>query len=125
MARGVSIRVVEEVAVRIWPGQPFPLGASFDGIGTNFSLFSELAERVEVCIYLDGNEIRVELPERTSNCWHGYLPDLSSGIRYGFRVYGPWAPSEGLRCNPAKLLLDPYARAIDGQVRWNVAVFPY
>src|SRR5438093_2621223 len=105
MAPGTSIRACWS-AVRIWPGQPFPLGASFDGIGTNFSLFSEVAERVEVCVYLDGNEIRVELPECTNSCWHGYLPDLSSGIRYGFRAYGPWAPEEGSRCNPAKLLLD-------------------
>src|SRR5436190_13550780 len=96
MARDVSIRV-EEVAVRIWPGQPFPLGASFDGIGTNFSLFSEVAERVEVCVYLDGNEIRVELPECTDSCWPGYRPDRAAGVGCGFLVYGPGGPEEGSR----------------------------
>jgi glycogen operon protein len=110
----------------MWPGSHYPLGASFDGAGTNFSIFSEIAERVELCLFDEqGNETRFDLPEVTSLCWHGYLPNLGPGQRYGFRVHGPWKPEEGHRCNPAKLLLDPYARAIEGQVQWNEAVFPY
>jgi isoamylase len=110
----------------MWPGSNYPLGASFDGAGTNFSIFSEIAERVELCLFDDkGNETRFDLPEVTSFCWHGYLPNLGPGQRYGFRVHGPWKPEEGHRCNPAKLLLDPYARAIEGQVQWGEAVFPH
>ncbi|HUQ39082.1 MAG TPA: glycogen debranching protein GlgX, partial [Acidimicrobiales bacterium] len=112
--------------MRIWPGQPYPLGAHFDGSGTNFALFSEVAERVELCLYdTDGAETRIDLPEQTALCWHGYLPNCEPGQRYGFRVHGPWAPDEGHRCNPAKLLLDPYARAIEGGIAWDEAVFPY
>jgi isoamylase len=111
---------------KVWPGNNYPLGASYDGTGTNFSVFSEVAERVELCLFDEqGNETRFDLPEVTSFCWHGYLPNIGPGQRYGFRVHGPWAPEEGFRCNPAKLLLDPYARAIEGQVNWNQAVFPY
>ena len=88
--------------MRIWPGRHAPLGATFDGIGTNFSLFSEPAERVELCLFdMNGGERRVDLPERTALCWHGYLPDVKPGQRYGFRVHGPWAPEQGLWCNPA------------------------
>ena len=109
----------------MWPGSDYPLGASFDGAGTNFSIFSEIAERVELCLFDEqGNETRYDLPEVTSFYWHGYLPNLGPGQRYGFRVHGPWKPEEGHRCNPAKLLLDPYARAIEGQVQWHEAVFP-
>ncbi|HLI56953.1 MAG TPA: glycogen debranching protein GlgX, partial [Actinomycetota bacterium] len=112
--------------VNIWPGEPLPLGATFDGAGTNFSLFSEAAERVELCLFDDeGAETRVALPERTGPWWHGYLPAVRSGQRYGYRVHGPFNPSEGQRCNPAKLLLDPYAKAIDGDVDWSPALFPY
>ena len=115
--------------MKIYPGHPFPLGATYDGRyegkGTNFSLFSEVAERVELCLFEDGHETRVDLPEVTAFCWHGYLPDVGPGQRYGFRVHGPWDPAEGYRCNPNKLLLDPYAKAIEGQVEWNEAVFPY
>jgi glycogen operon protein len=112
--------------MKVWPGNNYPLGASYDGTGTNFSLFSEVAERVELCLFDEqGNETRVELPEVTSFCWHGYLPNVGPGQRYGFRVHGPWAPQQGHRCNPAKLLLDPYARAIEHGVKWNEAVFPY
>jgi glycogen operon protein len=111
---------------RIWPGDDAPLGCSFDGIGANFSLFSDVAEAVELCLFDDdGVETRVELPESTGYVWHGYLPDVTAGQRYGYRVHGPHNPSEGLRCNPHKLLLDPYARAIDGGVHWDEAVFPY
>ncbi|HEX6201641.1 MAG TPA: alpha-amylase family glycosyl hydrolase, partial [Thermoanaerobaculia bacterium] len=114
------------MSIRIWPGQPYPLGATFDGSGTNFSLFSEIAERVELCLFDDaGNETRVDLPETTAFCWHGYVPGLQAGQRYGFRVHGPWQPEEGLRCLPEKLLLDPYAKAVEGDVRWNEAVFSY
>jgi glycogen operon protein len=98
----------------------------YDGAGTNFSLFSEIAERVELCLFdEEGNETRIELPEMTGYCWHGYLPAVEPGQRYGFRVHGPWDPANGVCCNPAKLLLDPYAKAIDGQIGSDEAVFPY
>ncbi len=112
--------------MKVWPGQPYPLGAVFDGSGTNFSLFSEIAERVQLCLFdKEGDEMRIDLPEVTGYCWHGYLPSIEPGQRYGYRVQGPWDPSKGHRCNPAKLLLDPYAKAMDGQLQWNEAVFPY
>ena len=112
--------------MKVYPGTPYPLGATYDGAGTNFSLFSEVAERVELCLYNEaGEETRIELPEVTAFCWHGYLPNVVPGQRYGFRVHGPWNPAEGHRCNPNKLLLDPYAKAIDGNVAWNEAVFSY
>lgn len=112
--------------MKVWPGQSYPLGAIFDGAGTNFSLFSEIAERVELCLFdEEGQETRIDLPEVTGYCWHGYLPSIQPGQRYGYRVHGPWDPANGHRCNPAKLLLDPYAKAMDGQVQWNEAVFPY
>jgi isoamylase len=112
--------------MKVWPGNNYPLGASYDGAGTNFSVFPEVAERVELCLFDEqGKETRCDLPETTSFCWHGYLPNIVPGQRYGFRVHGPWAPREGIRCSPAKLLLDPYARAIEGQVDWNEAVFSY
>jgi glycogen operon protein len=110
----------------VWPGQPYPLGATYDGAGTNFSLFSEVADRVQLCLF-DGAGVQacVDLPEATGYCWHGYVPQVSPGQRYGFRVYGPWDPQKGQRCNPAKLLLDPYAKTIEGQLRWSEAVFGY
>jgi glycogen operon protein len=113
--------------VRVWPGRPFPLGPTWDGQGTNFSLFSENAERVELCLFDDGDrESRVELTERTAYNWHGYLPGVGPGQRYAYRVHGPWAPREGHRFNPAKLLLDPYAKAIEGPVDFEAAsVLPY
>jgi glycogen operon protein len=99
-----------------WTGHPFPLGADFDGTGTNFALFSEIAEKVELALVDDsGRESRVPLDERDGFIWHAYLPEVGPGRRYGFRVHGPWEPSRGQRCNPAKLLLDPYAKAIEGQ----------
>jgi isoamylase len=111
---------------KVWPGNNYPLGAFYDGAGTNFSIFSEIADRVELCLFDEGGtETKFDLPEVTSFCWHGYLPNVGPGQRYGFRVHGPWKPEEGHRCNPAKLLLDPYARAIEGQARWNEAVFAY
>jgi glycogen operon protein len=112
--------------MQMWTGEPYPLGATFDGLGTNFSLFSEVAERVELCLFdANGAETRLDLPEMTAFCWHGYLPDIRPGQRYGFRVHGPFAPDQGYWCNPAKLLLDPYAKAVDGDWNWNEAVFPY
>jgi glycogen operon protein len=113
-------------AIEIWPGKPYPLGATYDGGGTNFSLFSEVADQVELCLFDDdGAERRMALEEVDASCWHGYLPSVAPGQRYGYRVHGPWAPEAGQRCNPAKLLLDPYAKAIEGQVQWNQACFPY
>src|SRR5436189_4432269 len=110
--------------MKIWPGKPYPLGATFDGVGTNFSVFSEVADRVELCLYdANGAETRVELPETTALIFHGYLPNIGPGQRYGFRVYGPWDPANGHRCNPAKLLLDPYGKSVEGQVQWDDAVF--
>jgi isoamylase len=112
--------------MEIWPGKAYPLGASFDGRGTNFSLFSEPASRVELCLFDDeGRETRIDLPEVTALCWHGYVPGVMAGTRYGFRVHGPFDPAEGLWCHPSKLLLDPYAKAIEGGVTWDPAVFPY
>jgi glycogen operon protein len=109
------------------PGQPYPLGASCNGEGTNFSVFSEVAERLELCLFdAEGRQTATyDLPEVTALCWHGYLPGVGPGQRYGYRVHGPWDPASGRRCNPNKLLLDPYAKAIDGEVRWDPAVFPY
>ncbi len=111
----------------MWPGRPFPLGATWEGEGTNFSLFSEHAERVELCLFApDGAEIRHVLPRRTAFNWHGFLPGVGPGERYGYRVYGPYAPERGLRFNPAKLLIDPYAKAIEGGIDWDAArVLPY
>ncbi|GAA4202510.1 glycogen debranching protein GlgX [Microbispora amethystogenes] len=110
----------------VWPGEPYPLGATWDGVGTNFSVFSEVAERVELCLFDDdGAETRVDLPEVDGFVWHGYLPGIMPGQRYGLRVHGPYRPDHGHRCNPAKLLLDPYAKAIEGSVRWNESLFSY
>jgi glycogen operon protein len=111
----------------VWPGRAFPLGAAWDGQGTNFSLFSEHASGVELCLYGDGDrEERVEVRQQTAHHWHCYLPGVGPGQRYGYRVRGRYEPEEGHRFNPAKLLIDPYAKAIDGAVRWDVAnVLPY
>jgi glycogen operon protein len=115
--------------VKVWPGDPYPLGATWDGSGVNFSLFSENASRVELCLFdhTDGNtEIaRIPMPERTHQIWHAYLPEARPGWRYGYRVHGPYDPSAGHRFNPAKLLIDPYAKALDRTVLWNDAVFGY
>jgi glycogen operon protein len=112
----------------VWPGEPFPLGARWDGGGTNFSLFSEHAGRVELCLFDEhGEETCVEMRERTALNFHCYLPDVGPGQRYGFRVHGPYAPPEGDRFNAAKLLIDPYAKSIEGTVDWGSGerVFPY
>ncbi|NLF31014.1 MAG: glycogen debranching protein GlgX [Planctomycetes bacterium] len=108
------------------PGRPYPLGATFDGSGTNVSLYSEVAQRVELCLFDDqGVQTCVDLPERTNFCWHAYLPEVTPVQRYGFRVHGPWQPEKGHRCCPGKLLLDPYAKAIDGDPQWNEALFAH
>ena len=107
-----------------WLGEPFPLGASWDGEGTNIAVFSENATAVELCLFdADGNEERIELPDQTTHIHHGYFPGVGPGQRYGLRVHGPWAPERGQRFNPFKLLVDPYALAIEGNVTWGPAVF--
>ncbi len=112
--------------LEVWPGRAYPLGASFDGTGTNFSLFTEVAEAVELCLFdNEGQERRVPLDEADAFSWHAYLPNVGPGQRYGYRVHGPYSPKDGVRCNPSKLLLDPYARAIEGQVKWNPACYAY
>jgi glycogen operon protein len=113
---------------RVWPGAPSPLGATFDGRGVNFALFSAHAERVELCLFDARGERELErivLPEYTDQVWHGYLPDVAAGQLYGYRVHGPYAPHEGHRFNPHKLLLDPYARQLHGALRWTDAHFGY
>ncbi|WP_246179906.1 glycogen debranching protein GlgX [Kocuria coralli] len=111
----------------VWPGNPYPLGATYDGTGTNFALFSEVADRVELCLFdADENETRIELTAMDGYVWHCFLPEVQPGQRYGYRVHGPWDPAGGHRCNPAKLLLDPYAKAVDGFVReWGQTMFSY
>jgi isoamylase len=128
--------------MRIWPGTPYPLGATWDGWGTNFTLFSEVAERVELCLFGEGDEgtpegtpegtqhatlaeTRVELTEVDGFVWHGYLPGIAPGQRYGYRVHGPNDPPRGLRCDGSKLLLDPYGKAVEGDVRWDESLFDY
>ncbi|ALV37776.1 glycogen debranching protein GlgX [Streptomyces sp. CdTB01] len=113
-----------KAGVPVWSGHPYPLGASFDGEGTNFALFSEVAEHVElVLVEEDGAERRVPMTEVDGFVWHCYLPKTGPGQRYGYRVHGPWQPELGHRCNPAKLLLDPYTRAVDGQVDNHASLF--
>jgi glycogen operon protein len=113
----------------IWPGKAYPLGATYDGSGTNFALFSEAAEKVELCLFSgDGagaSESRVTLPEVDGFVWHGFVPNIEPGQRYGYRVYGPYNPSAGQRCNPNELLIDPYAKAIEGAFEWNQSLFGY
>jgi len=113
-------------ASEVWPGKAYPLGATYDGFGTNFAVFSEAAERVELCLFdPDGTETRITLPEVDGFVWHGYLPTIEPGQRYGYRVHGPHDPSQGYRCNPNKLLIDPYVKAIDGTFDWNQSLFGY
>ncbi|QKE85380.1 glycogen debranching protein GlgX [Arthrobacter sp. NEB 688] len=112
--------------MEIWPGTAYPLGATYDGSGVNFALFSEVAERVELCLVDDdGAETRIDLPEVDGFVWHGYLPAVQPGQRYGYRVHGPYEPENGHRCDPSKLLLDPYAKAVEGQVENDPALFSY
>ncbi|MEZ3161269.1 glycogen debranching protein GlgX [Microbacterium sp. BWT-B31] len=112
--------------MQTWPGSAYPLGATFDGSGTNFALFSEGAEKVELCLFgPGGKEKRVALIDVDAFVWHAYLPNVRPGQRYGYRVHGEYDPVQGKRFNPSKLLLDPYAKAVDGQVQWNQSVFGY
>jgi isoamylase len=109
-----------------WPGSAYPLGATWDGSGTNFALFSEVADRVELCLFDEaGTESRITLTEVDGFVWHCYLPSVGPGQRYAYRVSGPYEPRSGHRCNAAKLLLDPYGKAVDGELRWDPAVFGY
>ena len=110
----------------IWPGKAYPLGSTYDGAGVNFAVFSEVASKVELCLIDDDlSETRIELTEVDGYVWHGYVPKLQPGQCYGYRVHGPYDPANGHRCNPAKLLLDPYAKAIDGQVVGDQSLFSY
>jgi glycogen operon protein len=116
--------------VQVWPGTAYPLGATYDGRGTNFALFSEVADRVELCLFEPGPdgalvEERVELTEVDAYVWHCYLPQVQPGQRYGYRVHGPYEPRRGLRCNPSKLLLDPYAKATAREIVWDQSLFGY
>ncbi|MEU0536133.1 glycogen debranching protein GlgX, partial [Amycolatopsis tolypomycina] len=112
--------------MRPWPGTPYPLGATYDGVGTNFALFSEVAERVELCLFdAEGKETRYALEEVDGFVHHGYLLNVGPGQRYGFRVHGPYDPKRGLRCNPNKLLIDPYAKAVSHGVKWDESLFGY
>ncbi|MDT5145585.1 MAG: isoamylase, partial [Mycobacterium sp.] len=110
----------------MWPGNPYPLGASYDGAGTNFSVFSEIAQTVELCLIDDnGEEARIRLDEVDGYVWHAYLPNITPGQRYGFRIYGPWDPAAGHRCDPSKLLLDPYGKAFHGDFQFGQALYSY
>jgi len=115
--------------MRVWPGEPYPLGANWDGQGVNFAIFSENATGVELCLFADPNDAiesdKIMLRERTDQVWHCYLPDVRPGQFYGFRVHGPYDPNNGNRFNPAKLLIDPYAKAITGAIKWSNALFAY
>ncbi|MCD0481535.1 glycogen debranching protein GlgX [Streptacidiphilus sp. ASG 303] len=112
--------------MQVWPGHPYPLGATYDGAGTNFAVFSEAADRIELCLIGDdGSETAVELRETDAFVRHAYLPGVQPGQRYGFRVHGPYDPEQGHRCNSAKLLLDPYAKAMSGSIDWHESVYGY
>ena len=113
---------------KISGGTPYPLGATFDGRGTNFAVFSATATGVELCLFDSSGKhesSRIELPERTDDVWHGYFPDVAPGQLYGYRVHGPYAPEAGHRFNPNKLLIDPYSKDLGGHFIWNDAHFGY
>jgi isoamylase len=113
--------------MRVWPGAPYPLGATWDGVGVNFAIFSEHATRVELCLFESADDevesVTIPLPEHTDMVWHGYLPDVHPGQLYGYRVHGPFAPARGFRFNPHKLVMDPYAKVVGRGVRWHEALF--
>jgi glycogen operon protein len=115
--------------VRVWPGGPHPLGATWDGEGVNFALFSENATGVQLCLFDEATAgeptATITMPERTDNVWHVYLPDVRPGALYGYRVDGPYEPTRGHRFNPSKLLIDPYAKAVSGPIRWSDELFGY
>ena len=113
-------------SLQVWPGQPYPLGATYDGAGTNFALFSSVAHGVDLCLFDDaGQEMRVPLTEVDADVWHGYLPAVRPGQHYGFRVHGPYDPAAGHRCDASKLLLDPYAKAVSGSVTPSPSLYSY
>jgi isoamylase len=118
-----------DTPIRVWPGEPYPLGATWNGLGVNFSIFAEHATRVDLCLFdtpdATQESERIQLPEQTNMNWHGYVPDVRPGQLYGYRVHGPWDPAQGHRFNPHKVVLDPYAKAIGRPVRWDDAMFAY
>ena len=117
------------MATRVWPGRPYPLGATWDGMGVNFALFSENATKVELCLFDSANaqseSQRIVLPERDEEVWHVYLPDLRPGQLYGYRVHGPYESQRGHRFNAHKIVLDPYAKSIGRDLRWDDALYGY
>ena len=121
-------RLVANGALRVWPGSPYPLGATWDGVGVNFALFSEHATRVELCLFdsvdAEVESLTIPLPEQTDMVWHGYLPDVHPGQLYGYRVHGPCA-AHGHRFNPNKLVMDPYAKVVGRAMRWNESLFGF
>ncbi len=123
---GPAVTTQSSADLEVWPGRSYPLGATYDGTGVTFALFSEVAERVElVLVGDDGSSRSVDLAEVDAFVWHGYLPGVQPGQRYGYRVHGPYDPKNGQRCNPTKLLLDPYAKAVDGQIDGDHSLFSY
>ena len=114
---------------RIWPGKPYPLGVTWDGAGVNVAVFSECGNKIELCLFDSRDDVkeslRIALPERTEHIFHGYFPDLRPGQLYGFRAHGPYEPHHGHRFNPHKLLLDPYAKAIGRDLKWDDGLFGY
>src|SRR3954451_8661495 len=115
--------------MRVWPGRPYPLGATWDGAGVNFALFTEHATKVELCLFdkpdATQESQRLEVREYTDQVWHLYLPDLLPGQLYGYRIHGPYEPAKGHRFNPNKVVLDPYAKAIGRDLRWDDSLFGY
>src|SRR5438309_2915328 len=115
--------------MRIWPGRSYPLGATWDGAGVNFALFAEHATKVELCLFdsvdARSDAQRIVFKQQTDLVWHAYLPEVLPGQLYGYRVYGPYEPAQGHRFNPNKLLLDPYAKSMLGNLRWDPAIFGY
>ena len=115
--------------MRVWPGRPYPLGATWDGAGVNFALFSENATKVELCLFDSVGDktptYTVMMPEQTDLVWHAYLPDALPGQIYGYRVHGPFEPENGHRFNPNKLVLDPYAKLIGRDLKWDDSLFAY
>lgn len=114
--------------MKIWPGKPYPLGATWDGMGVNFALFTENADQVELCLFDAGGvseTARLSMPDHTDQVWHVYLPEVRPGQLYGYRVHGPYEPDKGHRFNPSKLLIDPYAKAIAGRIRWDDSLYGY
>ncbi len=115
--------------MRVWPGQPYPLGATWTGVGVNFAIFSAHATRVELCLFetieSQAEALRIDLPEQTDMVWHGFLPDVRPNQLYGYRVHGPYAPQEGHRFNPNKIVMDPYAKSVARTIRWTDEVFGY